>query len=297
MAVRVDYIAKETFFNIVRNPSLSIATVLTVAVSLSLLGAALVIREGVEGLNTRFKDDVEFIVWVNNDATEDQISSVARALDESPVVQSSDFITREQTFAEFEEYFAESPEVLAAVTPDDLPTSFRVVPVNPDLSVVEQLSRQFTPLPGVRQVDFAGDYIRRLNQFSAGASITMTVAALASGLASSLLMYNTIRTALFARRREVEVMRLVGATNWFIRIPFMLEGLLQGLVGAIFSTGAVLALNRVVGGAVRSADFRLFDSFALETGDLWRITIILLASGALIGAAGAGVAVSRYLEA
>ncbi len=149
----------------------------------------------------------------------------------------------------------------------------------------------------MRQVDFAGDYIRRLNQFSSAASITMTVAALASGLASSLLMYNTIRTALFARRREVEVMRLVGATNWFIRIPFMLEGLLQGLVGAAFSAGAVLALNRVVGDAVRNADFRLFDSFALEGGQLWVISLVLLGAGALIGAAGSGVAVSRYLDA
>ncbi len=297
MAVRVDYIAKETAYNIIRNPSLSIATVLTVAVSLSLLGAALVIQQGVSGLQTRFKDDVEFIIWINNDASEEQVASVQRALDDSPVVKESTFINRAQTFAEFEEYFSESPEVLAAVTPEDLPTSFRVVPVNPELSVVEQLGRQFTPLPGVRQVDFAGDYIRRLNQFSSAASITMTVAALASGLASSLLMYNTIRTALFARRREVEVMRLVGATNWFIRIPFMLEGLLQGLVGAAFSAGAVLALNGVVGDAVRDADFRLFDSFALDNGQLWIITLVLLAAGALIGAIGSGVAVSRYLDA
>ncbi|NNE96014.1 MAG: ABC transporter permease [Acidimicrobiales bacterium] len=297
MAVRFDYIAKETAYNIVRNPSLSIATVLTVAVSLSLLGAAMVIREGVSGLQTRFKDDVEFIIWINNDASDEQVASVQRALDDSPVVKSSTFVNRAQTFAEFEEYFAESPEVLAAVTPEDLPTSFRVVPVNPELSVVEQLGRQFAPLPGVRQVDFAGDYIRRLNQFSSAASITMTVAALASGLASSLLMYNTIRTALFARRREVEVMRLVGATNWFIRIPFMLEGLLQGLVGAAFSAGAVLALNGVVGDAVRNADFRLFDSFALTDNQLWGITLILLAAGALIGAVGSGVAVSRYLDA
>ncbi len=297
MAVRVDYIAKETANNIIRNPSLSIATVLTVAVSLALLGAALVIQQGVSGLQTRFKDDVEFIIWLNNDASDEQIATVDRALDESPLVKDRNFINREQTFAEFEQYFSESPEVLAAVTPEDLPTSFRVVPVNPELSVVEQLGDQFRPLPGVRQVDFAGDYIRRLNQFSSAASITMTVAALASGLASSLLMYNTIRTALFARRREVEVMRLVGATNWFIRIPFMLEGLLQGLVGAAFSAGAVLALNEVVGDAVRGADFRLFDSFALDSGQLWVITGILLAAGALIGAAGSGVAVSRYLEA
>lgn len=297
MAIRVDYIARETGNNLIRNPSLTIATVLTVAVSLALLGAALVIQEGVSGLNTRFKDDVEFIIWMTPEASDTQVSALQRALNESPSIRDSRFIDRQETFAEFSNYWKESPEVLQAVTADDLPTSFRVVPEIPDLNVVESLGEQFRPLPGVLRVDFAGDYIRRLNQFSSAASVTMTVAALASGLASTLLMYNTIRTALFARRREVEVMRLVGATNWFIRIPFMLEGLLQGLFGAIFSTGAVYALNRAIGNAVSSSDFQLFDSFALESADLGRIMIILLLVGAVIGAAGSGVAVSRYLDA
>jgi cell division protein FtsX len=77
----------------------------------------------------------------------------------------------------------------------------------------------------------------------------------------------------------------------------MLEGLLQGLVGAAFSTGAVYALNRVVGDAVRGADFRLFDSFALDSAQLWTITGVLLGAGAMIGAVASGVAVTRYLEA
>ena len=125
----------------------------------------------------------------------------------------------------------------------------------------------------------------------------MLGAALASAAASALLMYNSIRTALFARRREIEVMRLVGATNWFIRIPFMLEGMIQGVVGAGVSTLAVFGLNRVIRNLLNTTDFKLFDSFALDSTELFPVAMTLLAAGALIGFVGSGVAVTRYLDA
>ncbi|MFT7597986.1 MAG: cell division transport system permease protein [Acidimicrobiales bacterium] len=297
MALRVDYIAKETGNNLVRNPSLTIATVLTVAVSLALLGAALVIQRGVDGLNTRFKDDVEFIVWLAPDATGEQRESVERALADSPQVRDWRFVNIEETYAEFEEFWQDSPEVLEAVTPEQLPTSFRVVPEIPDLAVVQSLGSEFEGLPGVRNVDYAGEYIKRLNDFTRVASNIMLGAALASAAASAMLMYNSIRTALFARRREIEVMRLVGATNWFIRIPFMLEGLVQGVVGAAVSTVAVFGLNRVIRNLLNSTSFRLFDSFALDSAQLFPVAMTLLGAGALIGFVGSGIAVTRYLDA
>jgi cell division transport system permease protein len=297
VALRVDYIFKETGNNLVRNPSLTIATILTVAVSLSLLGAALVIQRGVDGLNTRFKDDVEFIVWIKPDASIEQIEAVDRALADSPQVRDSRFVNTEETFAEFQEFWKDSPEVLDAVAPDQLPTSFRVIPAIPDLAVVQALGSEFEGLPGVRDVDYAGEYIKRLNDFTRVASNIMLGAALASVAASALLMYNSIRTALFARRREIEVMRLVGATNWFIRIPFMLEGMIQGIIGAGISTLAVFGLNRVIRNLLETTSFRLFDSFALDSTQLFPVAMTLLAAGALIGFVGSGVAVTRYLDA
>ena len=297
MALRVDYIAKETANNLVRNPSLTIATVLTVAVSLALLGAALVIQRGVDGLNTRFKDDVEFIVWLSPEATEEQRQSVDGALADSPQVRDHRFVNTEETYAEFEEFWKDSPEVLEAVSPEQLPTSYRVVPEIPDLAVVQSLGQEFEGLPGVRNVDYAGEYIKRLNDFTRVASNIMLGAALASAAASALLMYNSIRTALFARRREIEVMRLVGATNTFIRVPFMLEGMVQGLVGAAISTLAVFGLNRVIRNLLDQTSFRLFDSFALDSAQLFPVAMTLLGAGAIIGFVGSGIAVTRYLDA
>lgn len=296
MAFRVDYIAKETGNNLVRNPSLTIATVLTVAVSLALFGSALLVQRGVQRLDTRFQDGVEFIVWMNPDATQEQIEAVERTLESSPGVSRARYVTREETFVEFQEFYADSPEVLEAVGPEILPTSYRVVPEIPEAAVVRQLGDEFQTLPGVRNVDYALEQIENLNRLFETLTKAVLAVASVSAVASALLMYNTIRTALFARRREVEVMKLVGATNWFIRVPFMLEGLFQGLVGAMVSVGAVYGLNRFLRNFFSEGGLDLFRSFAIDSGQVTSIAVILLVLGAVMGAVGSGIAVSRYLD-
>jgi cell division transport system permease protein len=296
MAFRLDYIAKETGNNLRRNPSLTIATVLTVAVSLALFGSALLVQRGVQRLDTRFDDGVEFIVWMNPDATQEQIDAVERTLDSSPGVSRARYVTREETYVEFREFYKDSPEVLDAVGPEILPTSFRVVPEIPEAAVVRQLGDEFQTLPGVRNVDYALEQIENLNRLFDTLTRGVLAVAAVSAVASALLMYNTIRTALVSRRREVEVMKLVGATNWFIRIPFMLEGLLQGVVGAAVSVGAVYGLNRFLRNFFNEGGLELFRSFAIDSGQVTSIAVVLLTLGAVMGAVGSGIAVSRYLD-
>ncbi len=297
MAFRVDYIAKETGQNLVRNPSLTLATILTVAVSLTLLGAAMLIRVGVAGLNDRFRDDVEFIVWVDPDVSPEHLALIEDTLDSSASISGSRYVTREEVFAEFQQYYKESPTVLDLVDPDEVPTYFEVVPIEPDLAVVQALGEEYKNLPGVFKVQYAAEYIKKLNDFTRLASRVMMIAAIFSAGASTMLMYNTIRTAMYARRREIEVMRLVGATNWFIRLPFMLEGMIQGVIGAGFSVVAVLLLNRGISNQLNKNDLKLLASFDLNQSDLLSISGWLLLAGGLIGFLSAGIAVSRYLDA
>jgi cell division transport system permease protein len=298
MALRVDYLAKETGQNLVRNPTLTLATVLSVAVSLALLGSSLLIGRGVEGFNSRFKDGVEFIVWMNPDASTESVESVRRFLESLPTIERATYVNQEATFAEFQAYYAEQPEVLDLVEPEQLPTSFRVTPQLADLGNIRSIGDEIVTLPGVSGVDYAEEYIKQLNEFTSKASLYMAVAAVMSAIASALLMYNTIRTGLFARRREIEVMRLVGATNWFIRIPFMMEGLLQGVIGAVFSGIAVFGLNKAISRSVQGqTNLRVFESFALDNGQVASVALVLLMVGAALGAFGAGIAVTRYLDA
>jgi cell division transport system permease protein len=103
--------------------------------------------------------------------------------------------------------------------------------------------------------------------------------------------------AMFARRREIEVMKLVGATNWFIRVPFMLEGIVQGLVGAVLALGAVVALDRFMQNAAENKDYEaIMQGFVASSGELTLTAIVVVALGVVIGAAGSGWALSRFLK-
>jgi cell division transport system permease protein len=297
MAFRADYLLRETGQNLFRNPSLSIATILTVAVSLSLMGASLLVQQGIGRINNVFKDGVDFIVWLDVGVEDEQIESTNDFLQKSPYVQSTRYVDQEETFEEFQSYFSDEPEILELVEPGQLPTSFVVTPQDADVESIRAIADEIKILAGVDDVEFASDNIKAISTFSRGSSQIMLFAALLSAVAAAMLMYNSIRTAVFARRREIEVMRLVGATKWFIRIPFMLEGLLQGLIGAFLSIFSVFGLNKAFDNFFGSLDSFVFQDFALPGTQILLIGGSLMGVGAALGAIGAGVAVTRYLDA
>ncbi len=297
MAFRADYLLRETGQNLFRNPSLSIATILTVAVSLSLMGASLLVQQGVGRINTLFEDEVEFIVWLDVGVEQEQIEATSDFLQNSIYVRSIRYVDQESTFQEFQNFYADEPEILELVEPDQLPTSFIVTPQDADVASIRAIGDEIEILAGVDEVEFATDNIRAISTFSRGSSQIMLFAALLSAVAAAMLMYNSIRTAVFARRREIEVMRLVGATKWFIRIPFMLEGLLQGVIGAFLSIFSVFGLNKAFDNFFGSLDSFVFRNFALPSSQILVIGGSLMLVGAVLGAIGAGVAVTRYLDA
>ena len=297
MAFRPDYLLRETGQNLLRNPSLSLATILTVFISLSLMGVALLFQSGIDRLNNVFQGEVEFIVWMDQAAGPTQIDGVQDQLDSNQFIRESWYIGKDETWVEFQQFYADRPEILELLDRDQMPTSFQVAPENTAVANIEGLSAELETLDGVTDVQFASEAIENIARFSRVTSLSMLVAAIAAGVASALLMYNSIRTAVFARRREIEVMRLVGATKWFIRIPFMLEGLVQGVVGAFLSVFSVFALNQVFDNLFASFNSLTFNNVALSFGQIVVIGAWLMVIGALIGAVGAGVAVTRYLDA
>ena len=234
MALKVDYVVKETGRNLIRNPLLSIATVAVVTVAVALVGVSLLIRQAVNNATERWQGGIEFIVYMNPDATPEQVDAVGRALDESPQVESFTYLDKDAAFEEYREIFeADSPELVEAVTPEALPTSFKVKPIDPDPEVVDSLIQQFSQESGVYRVVAATDAIRSIKRLSNLFSVALALVATVLSLAAVLFIGFTIQTAVFSRRREIEVMKLVGATNWFIRVPFMLEGVFQGVLGAL----------------------------------------------------------------
>lgn len=295
MAMKVDYVARETASNLTRNVTISIATVLTVTVSLFLVGFSMMVSQGVRNATQRWQGGVEFVVFLNPTATDDQIQSVRTDLENSPDVEKVTFVDKQAAYEEFKRLFADSPEMQDSVSPDVLPPSFRVVPVSKDADTVSALSKQFSEKAGVRQVVSATDTIRLVQQLSSRLTVGMLLVAVFLLGAALLLILNTIRMAMFARRREIEVMKLVGATNWFIRVPFMVEGLVQGVVGAILAIVS-LAIFRPFFEDWFPQDFQLFSAIQLGTGQAIFIYAVMAVVGCVIGAAGAGVAVTRFLD-
>jgi cell division transport system permease protein len=298
MAIRIDYLARETSSNLVRNFSITLASVITVFVSLTLVGTSLMAQQGVERATQRWQGGIEFIVFMHPTATQDQIDGLRRDLESNPQIQKPvAFVNQQQAYEEFKELFKDSPEMVDAVKPEVLPTSFRVEPVDKNAEVISALTDAYKDKAGVREVVSATDTIRLIQRFSEFLTLIILIVALALLATALLLIFNTIRMAMFARRREIEVMKLVGATNWFIRVPYMAEGLIQGLLGAAVSVIALALFRPVFEGWLPPADqFPIFSGFVPASSDMLPIYLLLIVVGSVIGAMGAGIAVTRFLD-
>ena len=288
------YAVKETLRNLRRNLLLTTASMLTVAVSLSFVGGAVLFRSGGDNATKSWEDGVEFEVFMEVDATPEQQALVERELTQHPDVAEVEFFSQQQQYELFKNLFANRPEYIDNVTAANLPTSYRVEPQVADPDLIESIGERFETEEGVREVLFAEDTVRDVLNVSRYAQLGLLGLALFVLLAAALLIFNSIRMAIFSRRQEIEVMKLVGATNMFIRVPFMIEGLLQGLVGAGLAFAAVYFGSNAFVEWVGT--FELFESFVLLTTQVVGTGALMLAVGAAVGALSAGVAVTRFLD-
>lgn len=293
MAFKLDYFARETAVSLRRNIMMTLAGILTVAVSLFLFGGVLLLSRMVDHGTARWKEGVELEVFFVPTATQQQIEEVQAELDDSPNVKKYRFISKEKAFEIFQDIFADQPELVETTDPEALPASFRVVPEDPALT--GSIAAQFRGRPGVEEVLTAQEQVRRMLQ---AISWIRRLFFAISGilLASSLfLIVNTIRLATFARRHEIQIMKLVGATNWFIRIPFMLEGLVQGAIGAGLAFGAVYGLQRILSDLVSRSE-GIFQSFFITSGDAVGIGLVVLFIGGVVGVLGSAIGLRRFLD-
>lgn len=296
MALKLDYVARETAGNLYRNLSITVATVLTVAVSLAMVGFGFMVRDGVQNATQRWEGGIEFVVFMQPDATQDQIDAVAADLDESPAIEEWVYFDKDAACEEFEELFAGDEAFIEAVECDILPTSYRIVPVDKDADAVKLLGQEYASQPGVREVVFASDTIKAVQSLARKVNLFIFALAIILLGAAIVLIVNTIRMAAFARRREIEVQKLVGATNWFIRVPFMMEGLIQGLVGALLACFAVWWARPFLEELFRDQRIPLVEGFMISNSEMAFIYLVILAAGAGIGAIGAGIAVTRFMD-
>jgi cell division transport system permease protein len=297
---RVSYVLRETFASFRRNVTLTAAAIITSAVALLIFGLTLFIQQGFDNLLVQWEDDVEMIVFVQPGASADQRAEIEQALSQQvdTLIETFNYCDVDCSLELADRLFAADPVTRDVLNESTIPTQYRVVPIDAgDVAQLQALSRGWEGMPGVRVVEFAEDALSTVDKLKNFVSLYTVILSIVLLLAAILLIWNTIRTAMFARRREIEVMKLVGATDWFIRIPFMLEGLIQGLIGSLVACFGLGIINNRWTASLdefpMESSFRFMyvsGSFALER----MIWIVLI--GMLVGAIGAGIAASRFLD-
>ena len=305
MLTRITYALRETWASFKRNVTLSAASIVTAAVALLLAGSTLLIQKAFSNLLIQWQGGVEMIVFMKPGTTPEQIASVKQEIMDAGVAAPDGISTldQQQTYDQAKIVLAGQTTLLNALSPTNIYSEIRVTPAKGQQDRLPDLKVQLAGEPNVNQVGLATDAIlvyRRLSSFVRGVTIVLSSVLL---LVAVLLIWNTIRTAMFARRREIEVMKLVGATNWFIRIPFMLEGLLQGLIGSIVSCIGLAAANSLwtnnlngIARDTKSSETISLLALRVDGSYLQGIMVIVVIIGMAAGAIGAGVAASRFLD-
>lgn len=225
------YFLRETLQGFRRNGLVVLAAVSTVFIALFLLGGALLMQRQVNLLINAFEANIQVAVFLQTDISPAQTQNIDQILNSMPQVQKPVvYMSQQQAYQQAKTMFRGNPNILNGVTAADLPASFRVNLVNP--SEFPVVSARLQGQPGIDHVVDNSSLFKRILALGRVSRLGFAILALIMLVSATGLIANTVRVAVFARRKEIEIMRLVGATNWTIRIPFLLEGLIQGLVGA-----------------------------------------------------------------
>ncbi len=248
--MRASFVFSEVVTGLRRNVTMTIAMILTTAVSLAMLGFGLLAVGTIDKMKANFLADVEVSVYLVNDissgdpnCSQSACQSLRQDLQGNDGVESVVFENREQSYERFKKMFESQPELLALTGPEALPASLHVKLKNPERS--QAIIQEYTGKPGVSKVDDQQKALDRVFNALNGVRNLAFGAALIMAVAALLLIANTIQVSAFTRRTEVGIMRLVGATRWYTQLPFLLEAVVAGLVGAIIGI-VFLVLTKVL---------------------------------------------------
>jgi cell division transport system permease protein len=287
---RFKLVVSEAFRSIGSNISTSFAATMTVLIGMFLLGLLIALGSWVVSWSDHVKEQLQVKVFFVEDVTGKQVNSVGAFLRADDRIKDYQFVSRTEALQRMKRRY---PELTANLPTNPLPDSYEITPKHAE--EVKQLSTAIRAqkFAGVERVKDGQQTSKRILQVARVIEVVFLVAVVVLLAASVLLIANTIRLSIFSRRREIEVMKLVGATNWFVRGPFMVEGLVCGLVGALAAVvllliGKEVALPSILGHIDSSDDVKAL-GFTLTA-------LILLAVGLVVGALGSGLTLRRYLK-
>jgi cell division transport system permease protein len=287
---RVRLLFSEAWSSITSNVSTTFAATMTVLIGMFLLGLFIALGTWVLSWSDHIKRELQVKVYFQTNTTDAQEVAVGQKLRGLEHVKFVTFMSKEKAFAEQKRKY---PDLYAHVPSNPLPDAWIVTPDKGEFTPDIGKTIVRAHYPGVDDVNWGSQTAKRVLTIAEVIWIAFLVAVILLIVASTLLIANTIRLSIFARRREIEVMKLVGATNWFIRGPFMLEGLLCGLIGAVVAVILLVIGKEVALPALLPHIGGGSDVHALPFG---LNALALLGAGLLLGAAGSGLTMRRFLQ-
>jgi cell division transport system permease protein len=296
--VKLGFFLKESLRSMRRNPIPSFAAMASVLVTLLVLGVFIPVVQATTGAANEVRDKVSLEVYLKRDVTKDQIAHVRTLIGDQSDVKSVQFVSKAQAYKRESQQNPEAYELLGS---NPLPDSFRITPTDPDsigkirdaLAPVTASGKRTVIDPSIDEVKNRKEETDKILTATKVVKLAMLLLCGMLVVASALLVSNTIRLSLFSRRREVEVMKLVGATDWFIRWPFVIEGIILGGLGGILAI-LMLAVGKIAFVDPLASDFQLIS--APQTMSIGLLAVLLMLAAVGVSALGSGLSLRRFLR-
>jgi cell division transport system permease protein len=295
----VGFFLREAIRSVRRNPIPSFAAMASVLVTVLVLGVFIPVVQATTGAANEVRGRILADVYLKSSATPADVARVRQLLTaKTPHVKSVQFVSKQQAYQDERK---RNPEAYSLLGSNPLPDTFRITPDSPDnvgrildaLAPVTASGGRTVIDPAIDQVKNRKDETNKILTATRVIKLTMALLAVLLVVASILLISNTIRLSMFSRRREVEVMKLVGATDWFIRWPFMMEGVFLGALGGVVAV-LLLAVAKIAFVDPLAHDFALIS--APQTMAFGPLIALLLAASVGVSAAGTGLSLRRFLR-
>jgi len=294
MKFNLGFFLREALKNIRLNLLMSITAITTTFICILVLGVGLLVSSHVEGVIGSVREDVSVEAFFPPGATQQKIDEVRTSVESYPEVSSVNYVSKAEALESFKQTFADKPELYQGIDPDVLPASLQIQLDDP--AAADQVAQRLREDHGFTDdnLSYPQQTIERLNEVTSAMIWGLYAATILFLISSVLLISNAIRLSIFARRKEIEVMKLVGASDGFVRTPFVFEGLVQGFIGAGLAALTVVWLNFLFVDWARGA--LPFVPISGNAVNIVLILLVLIVVGVGIGVVGSFLSVTRFLR-
>ena len=302
--MRSQFVLSEIWIGLRRNLTMTMALIVVVAISLSLLGTGLLFVKQVNNTRTYWQGRVQLSVYLcttasvspqctrNGPATPAEIAQIRQELTGDHQVRSVAFVSQAEAYQQFKQEFSGNQSLVSATPANSIPSSFQIKLKNTEADT-SQVASVIDGAPGVDMVVADSAVLNKFYRLLGGARDAVVIIAIILIIAAILLVANTIRLSAFNRRRETAIMRLVGASNFYIQLPFLLEGTIAGLIGWAIAAGLLVAVKSLM---LDSLGQYFSFNVGLSVGDLIEVILVSMAVGVLLCGVTSFLTLRRYLR-